>query len=148
MAQTERYVPRLSYAAASLTPFADAEEAWFWFIQSHQARIDGARFTAGQGLAVRPCEPIDILKTVDRLYRQRLLQRDHLLVLRHYGRRLMPPDPRRLKEIRAYKIWREALQRLETSLIGKGIVRPRPASFASAQNLFAKHFSAMEVAAL
>lgn len=103
-------------------PFESAEEAWFWFIQAQQARNDGARFTAGLGLYPRPCEPADILKVLDRLHRNRRLLMEHLLVLRHYGRRKMPPDPQRPKEMRAHTIWKEALERLEPALESKGIV--------------------------
>lgn len=103
-------------------PFADAQEAWFWFIAAQQATADGARFSAGQSLYPRPCEPIDILKVLDRLYRQRRLMRDHLLVLRHYGRRHMPPDATRAKEARAARIWDEALQRMGAVLEKKGII--------------------------
>jgi hypothetical protein len=103
-------------------PFENACEAWFWFIQAQQARNDGARYKAGQSLMARPCEPTDILKVLDRLYRQRMLMRDHLLVLRHYGRRQMAPDRRRTKEVRAYYLWQEALERIEAVLVRKGIV--------------------------
>ena len=106
-------------------PFATVEEAWFWFIQAQAARVDGARFSMGQGLVARPCEPLDILRVLDRLHRQRRLLMDHLLVLRHYGRRLMPPDPRRAREVNAHKLWTEALQRIEPALIRKGIVTAR-----------------------
>jgi len=88
-------------------PFNSVEEAWFWFIQAQQARNEGARIQAGLSLTERPCEPADILKILDRLYRQRMLMRDHLLVLRHYGRRQMTPDPYRVKEARAATIWRK-----------------------------------------
>ena len=106
-------------------PFESAEEAWFWFIAAQQARNDGARFVSGLGLVSRPCEPVDILKILDRLHRQRRLLMDHLLVLRHYGRRTMAPDPRRVKEARAYDLWTEALERLGYALQKKGIVRER-----------------------
>lgn len=107
---------------ALYVPFDDAVEAWFWFISAQQAKNEGARYTAGLSLTPRPCEPADILKILDRLYRQRRLLRDHLLVLRHYGRRQMEPDLRRPKEMRAYKIWHEAIERIEPPLIKKGIV--------------------------
>lgn len=105
--------------------FADAQETWFWFIAAQEARQDGARFVAGQGLCPRPCEPIDILKILDRLYRTRRLLRDHLLVLRHYGRRYMAPDPRRSKEARAFQLWCEALERIGVVLEKKGIIEPQ-----------------------
>ncbi|MGQ0526466.1 MAG: hypothetical protein ACT4OY_00310 [Alphaproteobacteria bacterium] len=108
---------------AGIFPFESGEEAWFWFIQAQDARLDGARFSAGLGLYPRPCEPVDILKCVDRLYRQRRVTRDHLLVLRHYGRRRLAPDPRRAKEGCAHKLWIEAMERLESVLQLKGIVK-------------------------
>ncbi|MCB9963712.1 MAG: hypothetical protein H6855_06505 [Rhodospirillales bacterium] len=106
--------------------FDNAESAWFWFLTAQRAKEDGARFTAGQAETPRPCEPIDILKTVDRLYRHRRLLMDHILVLRHYGRRMCPPDWRRPKEVQASRLWNEAMDRIEVVLIDKGIVAPRP----------------------
>lgn len=110
---------------AAVTPFESAEQAWFWFILAQQARVDGARFVAKQGSVIRPCEPVDILQILDRLYRTRRLLRDHLLVLRHYGRRQLPPDPYRVKEIRSAALWKEALERLEPMLERKGIVEKK-----------------------
>jgi hypothetical protein len=104
-------------------PFANAEEAWFWFIQAQTARNDGAKFEMGAGLIQRPCEPVDIFKIVDRLHRQRRLMMDHLLVLRHYGRRLMPPDAERVREMRAAGLWREALGRIGAVMERKGIIQ-------------------------
>lgn len=117
----DTYTPRPTSTAPTI-PFADAQEAWFWFIQAQQARIDGARVSAGAGLVPRPCEPIDILNVVSQLHRARRLLIDHILVLRHYGRRTMAPDPRRAKEMRAHKLWTEALAHIEPVLIRKGIV--------------------------
>jgi hypothetical protein len=104
-------------------PFESAAETWFWFIKAQEAKNEGARITSGLSLAPRPCEPTDILKILDGLYRNRRLVRDHLLVLRHYGRRQMSPDARRIKEVRAHKLWKEALERMEPILVRKGIVR-------------------------
>ena len=114
-------------------PFENAEEVWFWFITAQQARNDGARFTAGGGLLQRPCEPVDILKVLDGLYRKRHLKCDHLLVLRHYGRRNMPPERRRQKEARAFYLWEEALERMEPELERKGII--------TKQNWVTKHLA-------
>lgn len=57
------------------------------------------------------------------------------MVLRHYGRRMMPPDERRPKERNAAAIWEEALARLEPLLVAKGIIRADP--------VFADQFRAM-----
>jgi hypothetical protein len=121
----QQYTPQ-PQAELSTVPFDTAEEAWFWFIQAQQARNDGARFIWGAGLFPRPCEPTDILRIVDRLYRKRRLLMDHLLVLRHYGRRMLPPDPHRIKEGRAHRLWQEALDRIEPVLARKGIIGAAP----------------------
>lgn len=105
------------------TPFDSVEEAWFWFVPAHEAKLAGARVRAGQGLVARPCEPGDILRAVDRLYRQRRLLRDHLLVMAHYGRRQMAPDPDRRREMRDHGLWAEALSALDPALREKGIVK-------------------------
>ena len=114
--------------ASHTVPFHNEAEAWFWFIAAQEARTDGARFVAGQSLYPRPCEPLDILKVLDRLYRQRRLLRDHLLVLRHYGRRHLAPDDRRVKEARAFQLWHEALERIGVVLEKKGIIEPGPSA--------------------
>lgn len=118
----DRFVPRPSSCLAT-TPFATGEEAWFWFIQAHDARHQGAKVVAGQGEIPRPCEPVDVLRTVDRLYRQRVLLPDHLTVLVQFGRRLSAPNPRARREERAAVLWQEAFRRLTPALCGKGIVR-------------------------
>lgn len=103
-------------------PFDDVAEVIFWFVQAQEARAAGARVRAGLGLVDRPCEPLDVLAVIDRLYRQRRLGIDHVRVLAHYGRRLMPPDPDRALEVRAFVLWQEALDRLRPALLAKGIL--------------------------
>lgn len=120
----DQYIPRLySDDTRESEPFDTAEDAWFWFIAAQQARNDGARFSAGQSLTPRPCEPSDILKVLDRLYRNRRVTLDHVMVLRHYGRRGAPPDLRHYKEARAARLWHESMERLGDALILKNIVR-------------------------
>lgn len=110
--------------------FNDAEEAWFWFLQAQAARHEGAKVVAGQALYPRPCEPIDIFKVVDRLYRNRCITIDHINVLKHYGQRLMAPDMNRPREIRAHALWTEAMDVIGESLLLKGIVkRPMDQNF-------------------
>lgn len=132
MAGTITRLPRPQTDVDTL-PFRSAEEAWFWFIQAQAARAEGARIAMGQGLITRPCEPVDILRVIDRLYRQRRLIMDHLLVLRHYGRRMMPPDARRKPEQRAHKLWTEAMERIAPVLLRKNIIiTPSPVTFLEA----------------
>ena len=108
-----------------IVPFESAQEAWFWFVQSEKARHEGARFNAGMSLYPRPCEPADIVRVIDRLYRNRRLLVDHLKILRHYGIRMLAPDPYRIKEARAHTLWCEAMERIEEILVRKGVVRER-----------------------
>ncbi len=119
--------PRPSYAPrfASLStpvPFAGAEEAWFWTMAALIARRDGARIVAGRGDKVRPCEPDDVIKCLDRLYRQRRIDLVHARILRVWGERGTAPDPRHPAERTDARLWREALSRLEWPLRVKGIV--------------------------
>ncbi|AWK88052.1 hypothetical protein DEW08_16385 [Azospirillum thermophilum] len=104
-------------------PFDSGEEAWFWAVQAQDAKAAGARVVAGLGLVQRPCEPADVLRVVDRLYRRRLLTRDHLHVLVHYGRRLAAPDVTRPREQRAHGLWCEAFERVNPVLREKGILQ-------------------------
>jgi hypothetical protein len=110
------------------TPFDNGEEAWFWFISAQQAKNEGARVVANMGKEIRPCEPIDIFKILDRLYRNRVLTMHHFKVLRHYGRRGFAPDVDHLREQRAAHLWREAFMRLEPILVRKGIILERAQS--------------------
>jgi hypothetical protein len=104
-------------------PFSNPEEVWFWFIEANQARLDGARYTAARGNVRRPCEPVDVLRILDRLYRTRRLMIDHLRVLRFYGVRQMRPEAWRRSEARAATLWREAMRILEPVFIAKGIMK-------------------------
>lgn len=106
----------------SAQPFRHAEEAWFWFVQARSAQIEGARVTAGLARLPRPCEPLDILAVVDRLYRRRRLLRQHLDVLADYGRQCLRPDGRKPGQARAARLWDEALDELTPALRRKGIV--------------------------
>lgn len=110
-----------SDCGADTVPFDSVEAAWFWYIAAAQAMADGARVKAGLSV-VRPCEPLDIFRVVERLYRAKELAMDHILVLRHYGRRGMAPDITRAKEIRAARLWEEAMNKLEAILAHKKII--------------------------
>ena len=116
-AHAPRYV---SLAAAE--PFRSAEEAWFWTMSALIARRDGARISAGKGEKVRPCEPDDVIKCLDRLYRQRRIDLIHARVMRVWGERGAAPDPRYPAERADAAQWREAMNRLEWPLRVKGIV--------------------------
>jgi hypothetical protein len=102
--------------------FATAEEAWLWTMGCLMARRQGARFGANRGLLSRPCEPDDVVKCLDALYRQRRIDLVHARILRIWGERQVAPDPSYAAEKSDWRIWREALDRLDWPLRVKGIV--------------------------
>ena len=103
-------------------PFCNAEHAWLWTMAALIARREGARFTANKGAVTRPCDPDDVVKCLDALYRQRQIDLAHARVLRVWGERQMPPSPVVAAERQDRKLWIEALERLEWPLRVKGIV--------------------------
>lgn len=113
-------------------PFASAAEAWFWTMAALVARRDGVPLTQlrGQSPAMgaprppRPCDPDDVVKHLDRLYRQRRIDLSHARVLRRWGERQEPPDPHRHPG--DAQLWGEALSRLLWHLQRDGIVEPGP----------------------
>lgn len=107
-------------------PFATAEEAWFWTMAALIARHEGARISAGRGEVLRPCEPDDVVKCLDRLYRQRRIELAHARILRIWGERGTTPNPRVICERGDLRLWNEAMERLDFPLRAKGIVAGPP----------------------
>ena len=70
----------------------------------------------------RPCEPDDVLKCLDRLYRRRRVDFAHARVLRVWGERQVAPNPAYPIEKADAHLWREAINALEWPLRTKGIV--------------------------
>lgn len=116
-----RYTPK-SYYEVPTDPFADAEQAWFWFMRCQRAREEGVRFEDVPGSIARPCDPDDLYRAVVDLVQRRLIGREHLRVLGVFGLLERPPDPRRREEERPARLWDEALERLTTILRPKGII--------------------------
>lgn len=52
------------------------------------------------------------LNKLDALRRKRVLLMDHIMVLRFYGRKGQAPDAQRSSEIRAARLWAEAIYAL------------------------------------
>lgn len=110
-------------------PFESMEELWFWFMAANAAKNAGARYSAGLGHSVRPCEPADIITILERMYRNRQLDMNHLRILRHYGERGIAPDRNYPRERRAWYVWREALNKIKPVCERKGLVRTMRFSF-------------------
>jgi hypothetical protein len=86
------------------------------------ARREGARYTANQGMVSRPCDPDDVVKCLDGLYRRRRISLEHARVLRIWGERQMAPSRVVAVERHDQQVWTEALERLDWPLRIKGIV--------------------------
>lgn len=112
--------PRRSTVAP--LPFPSTQSAWFWTMRMLSARRDGADARFGTG-GLRPCEPDDIVKQLDRLYRTRRVSLAHARVLRIYGERQIAPNEGLASERADAKLWREAMAALQGPLLTRGIVR-------------------------
>lgn len=104
------------------TPFSSAQEAWFWTMSALIARRDGSG--SPHTTLSRPCTPDDVVKCLDALYRRRRIDLVHARILRLWGERGLPPNPAFARERCDWRLWREALDRLEWPLRQKGIVVP------------------------
>lgn len=105
-------------------PFLDSEEAWFWAVRGHDVLTDGARPLEGEARVPRPCEPRDIMVVLSRLVRKQVIDRQQVIILFRHARLGRPPDSRYRGEADAARAWLEALDRLSTELVRKGIVIP------------------------
>lgn len=114
--------PPVSRRGRTAQPFNSVDEAWFWTMAALQARREGARYVANQCQVQRPCEPDDVVKCLDTLYRRRRIDLVHARILRIWGERQIAPCPRVPGERSDWRLWREALDRLEWPLRVKGII--------------------------
>jgi hypothetical protein len=102
--------------------FDTAEYAWMWTMAALIARREGARYSAGKGKVSRPCEPDDVVRCLDALYRKRRIDLAHARVLRIWGERQIAPNLAVAAERHDHRLWVEALERLTWPLRVKGIV--------------------------
>ena len=103
------------------TPFSHVSEAWFWAMAALSARRAGHR-TGSYSSTRRPCEPDDVIKCFDGLYRKGQLGEQHARVLLKWGSRRSTPSDQHPSEITDARLWGEALFKLERILRSKGIV--------------------------
>lgn len=106
--------------------FDSAEEAWLWTMGALTARAEGSRSVSKFGRKSRPCEPDDIVRCLDALYRARRIKLAHARILRVWGTRQSIPNPAYPLERADADLWNEAIQALESPLRVKGIVADRP----------------------
>lgn len=102
--------------------FSSAEEAWLWTIAALAARAEGSHSVPKFGKKIRPCEPDDVIRCLDALYKARRISLAHARVLRVWGTRQSAPDPAYPLERTDSRLWDEAIRALEWPLRMKGIV--------------------------
>jgi hypothetical protein len=101
-------------------PFHSAEQAWFWTMAALVARHEGRARSAAA--IRRNCEPDDVIRCLDTLYRSHRITLAHARILRLWGERQTAPDPSYDSERTEWQVWHDALQRLEWLLRMKGII--------------------------
>ena len=112
---------RKDYRGALPEPFRNAEQAWFWTMAALVARHEGTSRPGGAGVP-RPCDPDDVVRCLDGLYRRKRIDVGHARVLRKWGERGVSPDGRRAGERMEARLWGEATTLLEWPLRVRGIV--------------------------
>lgn len=107
-------------------PFRDAEACIFWTIKALTAKAAG-RPTPRTGrprrrAAAAICTPAEVVKCLDMLYRRRRIDLHHVRILRLWGHRGRAPNPALASERGDWRVWREALDRLDWPLRSLGIL--------------------------
>jgi hypothetical protein len=104
-------------------PFRAAEEAWLWTMEILLARRDGSGLSWRPEGPPRPCDPEDVIKSLDTLYRQRNVELLHVRILRIWGERQTAPRANAPRQHSDWRLWHQALAQLEWALRARGIVR-------------------------
>lgn len=85
--------------------------------------IDTAKALHAEGNSLpTKSEAAEILRVLDRLYRQRRIDLAHARILRIYGLKGTPPCADNMTEIGDARLWREAIEALTFPLRCKGLV--------------------------
>jgi hypothetical protein len=104
------------------TPFASADEAWFWTVTALAIRhgVTGMAKRPSQRNLARPCGPDDVIRALDLLYREGSINPSHARVLRRWGEKQVAPTAS--GQAADATLWNEAMQLLDGVLRVKGIV--------------------------
>ena len=107
-------------------PFRDAEACIFWTIKALAATAANQPIPPGTRTRARMaspiCAPAEVVKCLDTLYRRRRIDLHHVRILRIWGHRGRAPNPDLATERGDWRVWREALERLEWPLRSLGII--------------------------
>lgn len=96
--------------------FRDAEAAWFWFVEAHDRRHDGAKTN---GPSLRPICIEDVLGILSHMLRRRVISNAHILVGMRYAREGRVPVADYPAEAHDAALWRELMERLRPYLSAK-----------------------------
>jgi hypothetical protein len=105
-------------ATHSAPPFSSAKEARFWTMSAITAAAAGAPSARSRGGP----SPDDVVKALDRLYRNRRIDLEHARVLRIWGNKRREPDPTVPGQAGDARLWSEAIGHLEWPLRVRGII--------------------------
>lgn len=94
--------------------YSAVERVWLATMAALATRRDGARGEMG--------DADEVVKVLDRLYRQRRIDLAHARVLRVYGERGARPNANKPAEAGDARLWREATEALTFPLRSKGLV--------------------------
>ncbi len=89
-----------------------------WTIKALAAEAEGKQ----RARPVAICAPAEVVKCLDTLYRRRRIDLRHVRILRIWGHRGRAPDAANPMEKADWKLWREALDRLDWPLRSLGII--------------------------
>ena len=89
-----------------------------WMLRSLAAEAEGSPRKAAPAI----CAPAEVVKCLDTLYRRRRIDLHHVRILRLWGHRGRAPDAANPMEKAEWRVWREALDRLDWPLRSLGIV--------------------------
>jgi hypothetical protein len=99
-------------------PFRDAQDCIIWMVQALAEQAEGAPRRAAPAI----CTPAEVVRCLDKLYRRRRIDLSHVRILRIWGDRGRAPDPANPMEKADWRLWREALDRLDWPLRSLGII--------------------------
>ena len=71
------------------------------------------------------CDHDDVLRVLETLFKNRIIDFEHINVLKHYSLRGDPPHFERFREKKAHDLWKEAMKLMRPAFEAKGIVRER-----------------------
>lgn len=103
-------------------PFENAEEVWFWFCASLEARGDGLRARGDYCGEPRCCEIGDIQRIIKSMKSNNHATNRHLRVMVKYGSIMQPPYYYRSAKRSEIALWEEFVRNFEYYLQVKKIL--------------------------